>query len=113
MEIEFYEKADGSRPAEEFILEQSSKMRAKIATVINYLKEEGTNLRMPYSEKISGEIFQLRAQTEGDNARVLYFFVVGNKAVLTNGFTKKTNKTPPKEIEMANKYREEYLKRKV
>ena len=111
MEIEFYEKADGSRPAEEFILEQSSKMRAKIATVINYLKEEGTNLRMPYSEKISGEIFQLRAQTEGDNARVLYFFVVDDKAVLTHGFIKKTQKTPRKEIQKAKDIREEYLKR--
>ena len=111
MEIEFYETSNGRHPAEEFIDKQSLKMQAKIASEIDYLKKIGINLRMPHSEKISGEIFQLRAQAEGDKARVLYFFVVGNKAVLTNGFIKKTNKTPPKEIETAEKYRQEYLKR--
>ena len=113
MEIEFYEKADGSRPAEEFILEQSSKMRAKIVKTIELLEDEGINLRMPFSEKISGEIFQLRVQAEGGNARIMYFFIVGQKAILTNGFLKKTNKTPSKELEMAKKYRQEYLKRQV
>lgn len=113
MEIEFYETSNGRRPAEEFIDKQSLKMQAKLAGVINYLKEEGINLRMPYSEKISGEIFQLRTQAEGDKARVMYFFMVGSKAVLTNGFIKKTNKTPSKELEIAKKYREEYLKRQV
>ena len=113
MEIEFYEKADGSRPAEEFILEQSSKMRAKIVKTIELLEAEGINLRMPFSEKISGEIFQLRVQAEGDNARIMYFFIVGQKAILTNGFLKKTNKTPSKELETAKKYRQEYLKGQV
>ena len=36
---------------------------------------------------------------------------MGDKAVLTNGFTKKTNKTPTKEIELARKYRDDYLRR--
>ena len=113
MEIEFYEKADGSHPAEEFILEQSSKMRAKIVKTIELLEAEGINLRMPFSEKISGEIFQLRVQAEGGNARIMYFFIVGQKAILTNGFLKKTNKTPSKELETAKKYRQEYLKGQV
>lgn len=88
MEVEFYEKADGSCPAAEFICSQSFKMQAKLASAIDYLETMGTKLRMPHSEKISEEIFQLRAQAEGDNARVLYFFVVGNKAILTNGLNK-------------------------
>ena len=41
----------------------------------------------------------------------MYFFVVGQKAVLTNGFIKKSQKTPRKEIELAKKYRQEYLER--
>ena len=36
--------------------------------------------------------------------------VNGNKAVLTHGFIKKTNKTPPSEIERAIQYRDEYMK---
>jgi len=43
--------------------------------------------------------------------RVLYFFVIGKKAVLTNGFIKKTQETPPGEIDRAKIYRNEYLNR--
>lgn len=42
----------------------------------------------------------------------LTIFVVGNKAVLTNGFIKKTQKTPRAEIEIAKKYKNDYLSRK-
>ena len=37
-----------------------------------------------------------------------YFFLVGKKAVLTNGFVKKTMKTPMSEIELAKRYRKDY-----
>ena len=71
--VNFYETAEGRRPAEEFIDAQSNKMQAKIALSIDLLKDFGTNLRMPYSEYLGDGIFQLRIQTEGNKARVLYF----------------------------------------
>ena len=43
-------------------------------------------------------------------ARELYFFYVGEKAILTNGFIKKTTKTPSAEIQLAKKYRDDYKK---
>lgn len=46
-----------------------------------------------------------------DISRVMYFFVVGRKAILTNGFIKKTQKTPKEEIERAKRYRADYLSR--
>ena len=42
---------------------------------------------------------------------MLYFFVIGETIVLTNGFTKKTQKTPKTEIQKAKDYRNEYLNR--
>ena len=57
-------------------------------------------------------IFELRAKVGSDISRVLYFFFVGRKIILTNGFIKKTQKTPRGEIEKANTYRKEYLSRK-
>ena len=42
---------------------------------------------------------------------MLYFFVMGKRAVLTNGFVKKTQETPPEEIDRAKRYRAEYLGR--
>ena len=41
--------------------------------------------------------------------RNLYFFFVGSKIIVTHGFRKKTQKTPPGEIERAKEYRKDYL----
>ncbi len=47
-----------------------------------------------------------------DISHILYFFVVRRKAVLTHGFVKKTQKTPPEEIDLAKRSRAEYMSRK-
>ena len=43
--------------------------------------------------------------------RVLYFFYVGKKIVATNGFVKKTQKTPAKELKLAKERRADWLSR--
>ncbi len=110
-EIVFYDRPDGSEPAKDFILSLDEKMRAKMLRTIELLGTNGTALRMPYSEHIVDGIFEVRAKVGSDISRVLYFFVIGKKIVLTNGFIKKTQKTPKKEIELAKKYRNEFLNR--
>ena len=112
-EVEFYESPEGSCPVEEFILKQDVKMQAKIYRVIELLEMKGNNLREPYSKFLGDGIFELRAKQGGDITRVLYFFVLGSKVVLTNGFVKKTQKTPRSEIELAKKRRDDYVNREV
>lgn len=111
-EAVFYEKSDGSQPAKEFINTLDTKMQAKMVRTIKILQDNGTALREPYSKPLDGGIFELRAKVGSDISRVLYFFFVGKKIVLTNGFIKKSQKTPAAEIERAKMYREEYLNRK-
>ena len=110
-EIIFYKKADGTEPAKDFILSLDVKMRAKIFRTIEMLKKNGNRLREPESKQLDDGIMELRAKVGTDISRVLYFFVVGQKAVLTNGFIKKTQKTPQSEIERAKRYRADYLSR--
>ena len=110
-EIVFYDKPDGSEPAKEFLLSWDKKMRAKIVMLIELLAENGSALRQPYSKHIVDGIFELRAKVGSDISRVFYFFVIGKRIVLTNGFIKKTQKTPKSEIELAKKYRNEFLNR--
>lgn len=110
-EIVFYDKPDGSEPAKEFLLSVDDKMRARLLKIIELLAQNGTALRMPYSEYLVDGIFEIRAKVGSDISRVLYFFVIGRRIVLTNGFVKKTQKTPENEIEIARKYRNEFLNR--
>ncbi len=110
-EIVFYDKPDGTEPAKEFLLSLDTKLRAKTVMLIELLAENGSALREPYSKHLTDGIFELRAKFGSDISRVFYFFVVGKKIVITNGFIKKTQKTPKSEIELAKKYRNDYLDR--
>ena len=75
------------------------------------LQDLGHNLRMPLSESLDDGILELRAKVGSDITRVLYFFIVGDRAVLTHGFVKKTQKTPTREIKRAKEIRIDYLHR--
>lgn len=108
----FYAREDGTEPVKDFILGLDKKMRAKVMKELKMLSLNGMELREPYSKLLEDGIFELRAQTGSDITRVLYFFVIGREIVLTNGFVKKTRKTPPEEIDRAKRRRADYLKRK-
>lgn len=111
-EIVFYNKADGTEPVMDFLLSLDKKMRTKLLRLIDKLADGGPLLREPYSKHIDDGIFELRAKVGSDISRVLYFFVVGRRVVLTNGFLKKTQRTPRSEIKRAKQYRAEFLDRK-
>lgn len=110
-EVVFYDLPNGKEPAKEFLLSLSPPMNAKMSRTIAMLETNATELREPYSKSLSNGIFELRAKVGSDISRVMYFFYIGKKIVLTNGFIKKTQKTPKQEIEKAQKYRDEYLSR--
>ena len=110
--VEFYEMEGGRQPAREFLLSLDKNMRAKLLHRIVLLRDNGTALREPYSKPIGDGIFELRTVFSSNITRVLYFFYRGQTIILTNGFIKKTQKTPRGEIDRAKKYRADYLHRK-
>ena len=110
-DVEYYDKKDGSVPAEEFILSLNEKKQAKVFHELELLEYFGNELREPHSKPLGDGIFELRIKFASDITRVLYFFYVGKKIILTNGFVKKTQKTPPEQIAIAKKYRSDYLDR--
>ena len=110
-EIIFYENIKGECPIEEFLNSLNKKMRAKVIGMIEILEEKGNMLREPYSKSLGDGIFELRCKFGSDITRVLYFFVYERKIVLTNGFVKKTRKTPEEQIQIAKARHRDFLER--
>ncbi len=112
MIVEFYKTEKGKKPAGDFIKSiEDVKLRAKVVRSLKLLETYGTELREPDSKSLGDGIFELRT-IQGDNiARCLYFFFVGDKAIVTNGFIKKQQKTPPEETDLAKKYKADYERR--
>ena len=64
-----------------------------------------------YFEHITNStgIFEIRVEVGSDIFRVFSFFDKGNLIILVNGFQKKTQKTPKKELELAEKLKKQYF----
>ncbi|WP_241558595.1 type II toxin-antitoxin system RelE/ParE family toxin [Paracnuella aquatica] len=56
----------------------------------------------------SDGLFEIRVQQGSDIFRIFCFFDGGQLVVLSNGFQKKTQKTPSQEIERAEKIKQQY-----
>ncbi len=110
-EIIAYNKENGKVPVQDFIRGLSPKMQAKVLLNIELLGKYGNLLEGKFTKHINDGIYELRTKFASDITRVFYFFYIDKKIILTNGFIKKTQKTPPREIALAKKYRAEYIKR--
>jgi len=108
-DIIFFELNEEECPVQDFLDSLDDKMAAKVYGLMDVLAEHGNGLREPYSKHLDDGIFELRAKVGSDITRTLYFFYVGKKIIMTNGFVKKTQKTPKSVIDIAKKYRKMFL----
>ena len=97
----------------EFYVAQTEKVKRKIAQTLVWLQ---TLDRLPVTvlKSIEGKkgLFEIRIEFGGDIFRVFCCFDEGALVILFNGFQKKTQKTPPIEIEKAEKLMKEYFENK-
>lgn len=107
-QVIFFEKESGEAPALDFINSLDDKMAAKIYRLLMMISQNGPELREPYSKHLNDGIFELRAKVGSNISRILYFFFVENHVIVTNGFIKKTQKTPKAELDKAKAFRTEY-----
>lgn len=94
---------------EEFFAKQREKVKAKIIWTLELIQEleRIPETYLKHIEKTDG-LFEIRIQQGSDIYRIFCFFDQGQLIILTNGFQKKTQKTPKKEIEKALKIKQEY-----
>ena len=75
------------------------------------LRDQADMLWEPHSKSMGKGLFELRVRQGSDIARAFYFFFCGSKIVVTNGFVKKSQKAPRREIERALAYKADWEKR--
>lgn len=111
MEVVYYENNRGHCPVESFIDSLETAQKSKAFAYLGMLEIAGNALRMPHSRHLASGIFELRPTSGGVAVRLLYFFDT-TRAVVTNGFIKKTRATPRMELKLANERRTDYFERK-
>jgi len=93
----------------EFFVKQKDKVKAKIIWTFDLIEEieHVPETYLKYIDNTDG-LYEIRVQQGSDIYRIFCFFYKGNLVVVANGFQKKTQKTPRKEIETALKIKKEY-----
>lgn len=107
--VDFYESKSGNCPVKKYLLSLNPKSRSKILEAMDYLETFGIDLKEPYVKYLGNKIFELRAKDHGGIYRVLYFAASEKRFIMLHGFTKKTQKTPKKEIMIALNRKKEFL----
>ena len=110
----FCKTPDGKCPARDFLDSLPGKAAQKVIWVLRLL-EDMNIVPSSYFKKLLGtqEIWECRIQLGSNAYRILCFFAENSAVVLTHGFVKKTQKTPKVEIEKAEAYRKDFLKRRA
>jgi phage-related protein len=117
-EIDFYEDDQGYSDIDEYLhMLLYSKDKSDVATLkkiryqLNLLEKLGPALREPQVKELTGykyKLFELRPQPE----RIFFAFWDTDRYVLLSHFTKKKNKTDPRQISRALERLEDWLNRK-
>ena len=90
------------------MLDQPADIRARFDHVKQLIAEHGPML-LPakYVKHIDGQLWELRLKGRDGIARAFYVTATGQRLVIVRVFTKKTQKTPPREIKLAKDRAEE------
>ena len=107
--IYFYKTQDSKSPVEEWLLSIPDTALAKLTRNMGLLREFNITLREPYVKPLSDKLYEIRAKDTNGIYRVIYFAHTGQKFIMVHGFTKKTQKTPLKELKLAKKRMKEMI----
>jgi len=111
-QIKFYRKKSGKAPVEEFLDSLKPKHAKKVTWTLRLI-EDMDQVPVQYFKKLKNtdDIWEVRARIGSHSFRILGFITGDEFVVLTNGFKKKSQKTPKQEIELAEQRKADYLAR--
>ena len=93
------------------------KKERKVKNKIDYVIDISRNINMvpiKFLKYLEGtdNLYEVRISTSLKQIRIFCFFDEGKVIILTNCFVKKSKKTPPKDLELAVKLKNEYFENK-
>ena len=90
-----------SEAVEEEILALPDTLAARYIVLTRRMASVGPNLGEPHTEAFGGGLFELRLRGQEGIGRVFFCTLAGRRIVMLHSFIKKTQRTPPREIRIA------------
>ena len=97
----------------DFYSKQNKNTQEKIAYVFKLVRQAERIPKKFFTHlKSTDGLYEIRIEYQSNIYRIFCFFDEGRLVILLNGFQKKSQKTPKKEIELAEKLKKEYFNEK-
>jgi len=111
--VTFYKTVDGKCSIQDFLDSLPGRVAQKVTWVLSLLEDLDV-VPSSYFKKLIGteEVWECRIQFGSNPYRIFCFFVDNSVVVLPHGFIKKSQKIPKSEIEKAEAYRRDFLRRR-
>jgi phage-related protein len=94
--IDFY-----SESVQSDIMGLPETLAARFLNLADRMETVGANLGEPHTKAFGNGLFELRIKGSEGIARVFYCTLVNRRIVMLHSFVKKTQKTPPRELRIA------------
>jgi phage-related protein len=79
-------------------------MRAKFLRIVQMIESWGIErMREPHVKHLEGRLWEMRMTGRDGISRAIYVVAAGRRVVVVRAFIKKTQKTPPSELELARR----------
>lgn len=108
MEFIFYKTIGGSSPVDKYLDSLDPKPRAFVEDSLRDMQDDTEKL-FKHSKHLREKIYEIKLKFNTDDYRILYFFFDGRSIVLVSAFTKKTQKTPSRELKKAIKRYKDWM----
>jgi phage-related protein len=106
LQARFYETPTGRKAVREWLLGLEDGDRRAIGYDIQTV-EFGWPVGMPTCRPLGGGLWEVRSDLSGGSIGRVIFCIAKGDMVLLHGFIKKTQKTPQRDIDLANQRRKE------
>lgn len=111
--VDFYRTETNRCPVEDFLNSLTGKQAQKVAWVLQLVEELNPVPRQYFKKLVNtDDIWEVRIQFSNNIFRLLGFFDGNELIILTSGFAKKTQKTPRREITIAEQRKRDYFNRR-
>ena len=109
MRVYFYETQAGNSPIKRFIDGLPKQDQARFLEVIDEIEKNGWDATRIIFKPIEGKLWEVKFRSLQSGYRVFYILLEKDLMVWLHAFSKKTQKTPQRELDIARKRMKEVL----
>ena len=109
MQVNFYQLPSGRSPVEEFIESLPKKDQGRFAEVIIGIEQFGLAHSRVQFKPLRGKLWEIKFSSFSGGFRMVYVLIESEELVVLHVFRKSTQKTPIRDLDLAEKRMKEVL----